>query len=321
LIPDTIFTVFVVLELTEGRISAAGLELCKRISNSYKSHNAILTGIVIGGTEISNAESFCNCGIRDIIHIKTQQQGFAIKGLRNALRVFVNKPGIVHTYFLHTSHSMDVAPILAATVQQHILTDCTNVEDITRIARHIMGGKYSETTDISNASCIITIRQSHEQLLDMPVEYTMHEQSIENMEESMCYSLASSNSAQKDIVEAEIIIAGGRGMQSQENFAILFALAEKLQGSVGASRAVVDAGWISHEHQVGQTGKTVSPNLYIACGISGSVQHLAGMSSSKCIVAINTDRNAPIFSVADYGISGDTLEILPKFIDELKSFI
>jgi electron transfer flavoprotein alpha subunit len=130
-------------------------------------------------------------------------------------------------------------------------------------------------------------------------------------------SFEKDESSESPIQESEVVVTGGKGMKDGKNFKLLYDLAEKLDGAVGASRAAVDMGWIPYSHQIGLSGKTVSPRLYMAFGVSGAVQHVAGMSSSELVVAVNKDPDAPIFKVADFGIVGDALEILPVLIEKV----
>ena len=222
-----------------------------------------------------------------------------------------------------TALGKDVAPKLAARLDCACISDSVGLkfEGGWEIRRPIFAGKcYIDVTPNSDLA-IVCIRPNAFMLSEGsggPAAEESFDPGLGGIDPKAVIKEILAGAGEKvTLTEAEIVVSGGRGIKGPENFHLIEELADVLGAAAGASRAIVDAGWVDYSHQVGQTGKTVSPNLYIACGISGAIQHLAGMSSSKCIVAVNKDANAPIFKVADYGIVGDLLQIVPKLKDEI----
>lgn len=221
----------------------------------------------------------------------------------------------------------DVAPRLAVKLGAGLAVDCTalTVSNGTITAtRPVYAGKGLIDVNVKTAVKIFSLRPNvftagNSTSASAPVESRTVE--LNDGDFSAVVQEVKQSSGKKDVAEADIIVSGGRGLKGPENFKMIEELAESLNAAVGASRAVVDAGWRPHDEQVGQTGKTVSPSLYVAVAISGAVQHLAGMSSSKYIVAINKDKDAPIFTVADYGIVGDAFEVVPAITAEVKKLL
>ena len=229
-----------------------------------------------------------------------------------------------------TNHGKELASALATSLGSGLATDCIGLDydesSGIKVERPVYAGKALSYIEFSGPNPVIITLRPNAFRPDSTAEFEeapVIQHSPEWSENSLLLKLQEiiKGMGALDITEAKIVVSGGLGMQSPENFNLLEELAQVLGAAVGASRPVVDNGWRDYSNQVGQTGRTVSPDLYIACGISGAVQHLAGMSSSKCIVAINKDPNAPIFDVADYGIVGDALQILPILTREFKKVV
>jgi electron transfer flavoprotein alpha subunit len=226
-----------------------------------------------------------------------------------------------------TSMGRDFLPRAAARLRAGLAQDCTEMRLVEgtqlECVRPVYAGKALARVRPLSLPAMATLRPNVFPVSDPDAKRTATvEELVPSLESSKVrartVAMAAGAGQKVELTEASIIVSGGRGMKGPENFAMLQELADALGGAMGASRAAVDAGWIDHQHQVGQTGKTVSPTLYIAFGISGAVQHLAGMSSSKYVVAINKDPEAPIFKIADYGIVGDLFTVVPELTRQIK---
>jgi len=228
-------------------------------------------------------------------------------------------------FFSATAMGKDLAPRLAARLGAGLASDCTRIalkDGQLEFTRPIFAGKALLTFRLTSFPQVVSLRPN---VFPLAAEATAGEVIREAVEIPATQARAEvtevlqESGAELDVTEADIVISGGRGMKGPENFELLREISALIpRSTVGASRSAVDSGWIGHQHQVGQTGKTVSPNLYMAFGISGAIQHIAGMSSSKVIVAVNKDPDAPIFKVADFGIVGDLFQVIPPLKEELK---
>ena len=219
-----------------------------------------------------------------------------------------------------TTNGKNILPRVAASMDVSQISEIISVIDGKTFQRPIYAGNAIATVESTTEKNVITVRttafeaakQSEKNVVIEDIKATTNPQLSEFIEEKV------SSSERPELASAGVIVSGGRGMQSGDNFKLLESVADRLGAAVGASRAAVDAGFVPNEYQVGQTGKVVAPELYIAVGISGAIQHLAGMKDSKVIVAINKDEEAPIFEVADYGLIADLFEAVPEFDKELE---
>jgi len=297
------------------RTSFEAITAARSIANG-----AAITGIIMNGTDeqIATAGSY---GLASVVNVPMPD--FANGTAAAAISTVAASIKADVVLFGANAMGKDVAPRVAVRLQAGLLADCValGVENGTLTAtRPVYAGKATQQVSATTPTVVATLRPNvFTAKQDAPVSVsTTQLTAIDNAPSrtSVVHSVVK-NDGVLDVAEADIVVSGGRGLKGPEHFTLIEQLAQALGGAVGASRAVVDAGWRPHREQVGQTGKTVSPNLYVACAISGAVQHLAGMSSSKFILAINKDKDAPIFKIADYGIVGDVFDVLPRLTSSI----
>lgn len=262
----------------------------------------------------------CAEGISQIIAIDAVEYQHA---LAENLSTLIAEVGRDHSHILAPASTFgkNLMPRVAALMDVGQLSDVIAIESLDTVVRPIYAGNALARVRSDDATKVMTIRSSAFDAIpvsDSPVvENVVTLETVIKAEHSEFVSQQKAESERPELPAANVVVSGGRGLGSKENFALVEQLADKLGGAIGASRAAVDAGFVSNDLQVGQTGKIVAPQLYIAVGISGAIQHLAGMKDSKVIVAINSDPEAPIFQVADYGLVGDLFEIMPELLEKV----
>ncbi|HSH25338.1 MAG TPA: electron transfer flavoprotein subunit alpha/FixB family protein, partial [Massilibacterium sp.] len=241
-----------------------------------------------------------------------------------ALMQLINEENPEGIVFGHTAIGKDVSPRIAAKLDIGLISDVTEIEDESTFIRPIYSGKAFEKKSVEDGMVAISIRPNNITPLEKDDsrsgEVTSFTADIKGLR-TIVKEVVRKTTEGVDLSEAKVVVAGGRGVKSEEGFEPLKELADLLGGAVGASRGACDAEYCDYSLQIGQTGKVVTPDLYIAAGISGAIQHLAGMSNSKIIVAINKDPEAEIFNVADYGIVGDLFEVVPLLTQEIKQLL
>lgn len=306
----------------------AATTLCSRQQSTI---HAFLSGSDTDDSLISSAQELIQHGVHEVhiarhTHFEPYQATIVLPALTDVVRMLQPSYVIIG----HTSNGRELAPRLAAALHSGYIADVTTIDssqDKVSFIRPIYAGKAFERRKFHGvAPYVVSIRPNNnapapiiEQSTIIDLEKHIHHVKCEGIElSSIVQHVVKRINEGIDLTEAEIIVAGGRGVRGADGFTLLKQLADELGGAVGASRAACDSGYCDYALQIGQTGKVVTPQLYIACGISGAIQHLAGMSQSRTIVAINKDREAPIFSIADYGIVGDLFEVVPLLTAQLK---
>ncbi|GAB4075035.1 electron transfer flavoprotein subunit alpha [Barrientosiimonas marina] len=274
------------------------------------------------------AQEFIYNGADRVITVKHDNlETYSSEGYSQALMTVINNESPDGIIMGHTASGKDLTPRLAAKLDTGLISDVTDIEindDQAVFIRPIYSGKAFEKKTISDGLTFVTIRPNNLPALERDEsrsgDITAQEVDVKDLN-TVIKDVIQKTSEGVDLSEANVIVSGGRAVKSAEGFEPLYELADVLGGAVGASRGACDAEYCDYSLQIGQTGKVVTPDLYIAVGISGAIQHLAGMSNSKVIVAINKDPEANIFNVADYGIVGDIFEVVPKLTEELKQAV
>lgn len=320
---------WVYVEHAQGKVKNISLELLNKGKSIVEETNQKLVAIVVGNEVDGIANQTAACGADEVILVEGEEyQGYNTDGFTNVMSTLIEKYKPAVILMGSTNNAKDFAARVACRVKTGLVADCTGLEidsaskEITWI-RPVLSGRALSKVICRKSPQMATIRQGlfEKAQEDSSRSINIIREEIHTLSDAIRNRLidfVNSGVTGVKLEDAEVVIAGGAGLGKADNVKLIQELADCLGGAIGSSRACVDSEWLPASSQVGQSGKTISPKLYIGCGISGAIQHLAGMTSSKCIVAINKDPDAPIFDVADYCVEGDLLEVVPALIGEIK---
>ncbi|MBX2988095.1 MAG: electron transfer flavoprotein subunit alpha/FixB family protein [Bdellovibrionaceae bacterium] len=317
--------ILVFVESSKGALKRSSIELLQAAAQSGET----VAALAVGSAADALVKEIGANGGQEIHLIKDASlDSYNPELFAAALTPVIEKVG-PHTLLASASSlGRDLFPRIAARLKTGLASDCTELSlqgGQVSARRPMYSGKCFASAEFENSPVKIVLMRANQlpvKAADPSKTGTVTEHALTKPDlKTLIKEVVKGTSEKLDLTEANIIVAGGRGLKEAGNFKLLQDLADALGATVGASRAVVDAGWVSHSMQVGQTGKTVAPTLYIAVGVSGAIQHLAGMSGSKVIVAINNDANAPIFQKATYGIVGDLFDVVPKLTEEFRKVL
>jgi len=322
--------ILVYLEIRDSKAKKSSLEVLSEAKRRGEELGMKTEAALVGhGVDSLASEAFRYGASKVYILENSLLSQYSPSGYTQALLSLAEEVKPEAILFAATSMGRDLAPRLAAKLGVSLASDCTQAavkDGKLVVVRPLYAGKAFASFTFKSTPQMATLRPNVFPLVDPSDSQgeTIKKEVVipESQVKDRVVEVVKAEGAELDVTEADIIVSGGRGMKGSENFDLLRELTAILPHSaLGASRSAVDAEWIDHQHQVGQTGKTVSPNIYMAFGISGAIQHLAGMSSSKYIIAVNKDPEAPIFKVADFGIVGDLFQVIPSLKEELKKVL
>lgn len=320
-------TILAFAEQRQGTFKSSAFEVTKAARTIANELGADLAALVVGDNAASIAPQLGGFGASRVIVVEDARLAlYSTTAYTKVAAEVAKQTGAGVLFFPASQMGKDLAPRVAVRLEAGLAADCT--------ALRVENGEIVATRPVYAAKALVNVKVTTETKLftlrpnvftagssdgaSASVEKLTANLSDKDFKSKVTHTKVAEG--RPDVTEASVVVSGGRGLKGPEHFHLIEELADALGGAVGASRAVVDAGWRPHDEQVGQTGKTVSPTLYVACGISGAIQHIAGMSSSRYIVAVNKDKDAPIFQLSDYGIVGDALEILPALTTEVRKY-